>query len=55
MNYEEIISHVAQRLGHQAFANSLKTNYRYAVKWAESELVRFVDICLLYTSDAADE
>ncbi len=44
MNYEEIISHIARRLGHQAFANSLKADYRYALKWAESEMVHYIDL-----------
>ena len=44
MNYEEIISHVARRLGHQAFANSLKADYRYALKWAENEMVHYIDL-----------
>ena len=44
MNYNEIISHIARRLGHQAFANSLKADYRYALKWAESEMVHHIDI-----------
>jgi hypothetical protein len=44
MNYNEIISHIARRLGHQAFANSLKADYRYALKWAESEMVHYIDV-----------
>jgi hypothetical protein len=44
MNYSEIISHIARRLGHQAFANSLKADYRYALKWAESEMVNYIDV-----------
>jgi hypothetical protein len=44
VNYEEIISHIARRLGHQAFANSLKADYRYALKWAESEMVHYIDL-----------
>jgi hypothetical protein len=44
VNYEEIISQVARRLGHQAFANSLKADYRYALKWAESEMVHHIDL-----------
>jgi hypothetical protein len=31
-------------MGHQAFANSLKADYRYALKWAESEMVHHIDI-----------
>jgi len=44
MNYNEIISHVARRLGHQAFSGALKADYRYALKWAENEMVHYIDL-----------
>lgn len=39
MTYQEIISLVSQRLGHATFQGELKTNYRYAVKFALNELM----------------
>ena len=44
MTYNEIISQVAQRLGYNGFANSLKADFRYALKWAEGEMVRYISL-----------
>jgi len=43
MTYREIISHVARQLGHQGFSNELKADYRYAVKWAENEMMTEIE------------
>ena len=39
MTYEEIVSQVRRRLGHKGFDSQLKQDYKYAVNWAEKELM----------------
>lgn len=41
MTYEEILSQVARRLGHQGYGGELRNDYRFAIKWAEDELMSF--------------
>lgn len=43
MTYREIISHVARQLGHHGFSQELKADYRYAVKWAENEIMSEIE------------
>jgi len=54
MTYQDIISQVARRLGHQAFAGQLKDDYRWALKWATAEMAHYIDILKLVTSITLD-
>lgn len=58
MTYQEIIAQIARRLGHNLFEDFPKADYRYALKWAEMELVDksdavkdFDDITLTTTAE----
>ena len=54
MTYQEIISQVARRLGHQAFANQLKEDYRWALNWCTEEMAHHIALLKLVVNIPLD-
>lgn len=53
MNYSEIVSQIARKLGWEGLEGSLKTDIQYAINWAESEILSAIggatrsDVCTI--------